>query len=182
MDAISNLVFENKERLPSGFYLDIMNLLLKAHKQQERRPQGQSNGHNQPRPAQPRRPAHQRPSHQQRPAQPQRPAQQRPSHHQRPAHQPRRAQPPRPAHQQRETSDESWIIHMDGVLNEFSSLSHLIQTVQERRRRQRQQRRLSQATSESTRVITPCRTNGLPDMRFKCNKERYRNQVRSGSA
>jgi hypothetical protein len=71
---------------------------------------------------------------------------------------------------------------MDGVLNEFSSLSHLVRTVQERRRRQRQQRRLSQATSESTRVITPCRTNGLPDMRFKCNKERYRNQVRSGSA
>lgn len=172
MDAISNLVFENKERLPSGFYLDIMNLLLKAHKQQERRPQGQSNGHNQPRPAHQQRSAHQpRPAHQPRRVQPQRPV--RP---------PRPAQPPRPAHHQRETSDESWIIHMDGVLNEFSSLSHLIQTVQERRRRQRQQRRLSQATSESTRVITPCRTNGLPDMRFKCNKERYRNQVRSGSA
>lgn len=171
MDAISNLVFENKERLPSGFYLDIMNLLLKAHKQQERRLQGQSNGHNQPRPANQQRSAHhQRPAHQPRRAQP------------RPANQQRPVQPPRPAHQQRETSDESWIIHMDGVLNSFSSLSHLIQMVQERRRRQRQQRRLSQATSESTRVIAPCRKNGLPDMRFKCNKERYRNQVRSGSA
>ena len=151
MDAISNLVFENKERLPSGFYLDIMNLLLKAHKQQERRPQGQSNGHNQPRPV----------------------------HHPRPAHQPRSVQQPRPVQQQREMSDEAWIIHMDGVLNEFSSLSHLVQTLQERRHRQGQS---SRATNQSRPDTTPRRTNGMPDMRFKCNKERYGNQVRSGSA